>query len=507
MLAGRCTNFFFRCKYGLLRASNHSAALTLIPFHHTLSRRGDRCRQLTFHPFSGPSYQQACGTPALRCVNHLVMDRWCTSLAPEDPLSTDHSRPTDPPATEHAHKSPTCSGCGSLLQCTHVDRQGYIPRERLEGVDRSLVNRRLANSALDDGAVDGKEDGAVDGREDGAVDGREDGAVDGKEDGAEDGREDGAVYVREDGAVDGREDGAVDGREVDGRDGAEDGREEVCDGSDGGTQKTSPLTCKRCFSLKHYNTALNVTLQADDYLRHLSHLCDKRALILLVVDVIDFPGSLFPSLHTLISTTSRVLVVANKIDLLPKDTNMNRLKGSILDECEHSGLDGSNVSGVVFTSVRSGEGLDNLATSVLEKWGNRGDVYLLGCTNVGKSSLFNHLLQTLCGARPGELDVDCGLGAPAATISHWPGTTLGLLSFPIMSVGKRKRLLAQQLRARGVGLQGGEGEREPTLASLRQQGMKEPPQNRFWLHDTPGAINEAQVKSHQVLLFRYNMKG
>ena len=461
MLAGRCTNFFFRCKYGLLRASNHSAALTLIPFHHTLSRRGDRRRQLTFRPFSGLPYQQACGTPALQCVNHRMMDRWCTSLAPEDPLSTDHSRPTDPPATEHAHKSPTCSGCGSVLQCAHVDRQGYIPRERLEGVDRSLVNRRLANSALDDGAVDGREDGAVDGKEDGAVDGREDGA--------------------------------------------EDGREEVCDGSDGGTKKTSPLTCKRCFSLKHYNTALNVTLQADDYLRHLSHLCDKRALILLVVDVIDFPGSLFPSLHTLISPTSRVLVVANKIDLLPKDTDMNRLKGSILDECEHSGLDGSNVSGVVFTSVRSGEGLDNLATSVLEKWGNRGDVYLLGCTNVGKSSLFNHLLQTLCGARPGELDVDCGLGAPAATISHWPGTTLGLLSFPIMSVGKRKRLAAQQLRAGGVGLQGGEGEREHTLASPSQQGMKEPPQNRFWLHDTPGAINEAQVKSHQVLLFRYNI--
>ena len=82
----------------------------------------------------------------------------------------------------------------------------------------------------------------------------------------------------------------------------------------------TPLVCQRCFSLKHYNTALNITLKADDYKQHLSQLKDKRALILLMVDVTDFPGSIFPDLHTLLSVNSHVMIVANKIDLFPKNS-------------------------------------------------------------------------------------------------------------------------------------------------------------------------------------------
>ena len=258
--------------------------------------------------------------------------------------------------------------------------------------------------------------------------------------------------------------------------------------------KHMQLTCKRCFSLEHYNTALNVTLGPQDYLHHLAHLRDKRALVLLVVDVVDFPCSLFPELHSLISPSSRVVVVANKVDLLPTGVDgmfRKRLEENILQECRGSSLRDCAVGGVVFTSVKTGEGLEWLTTTILESWGNRGDVYLLGCTNVGKSSLFNHLLQTLCGVLPGQEG-----GPPTATISHWPGTTLGLLSFPLLSVGKRRRLLARQAREElGEGGRGslvvpdvtwcGTGERETG---------SEPAQNRFWLHDTPGAINGAQVK-------------
>lgn len=386
-----------------------------------------------------------------------MLERQCSSFAPGDSLLVDpskqSSRVIEEPLVERVHvesglvaeqKSPTCSGCGSVLQCEDLHKQGYIPWKKLQGAVESVVNRNVVNDEVDR-ADEGERD---------------------------------------------EEEGEV---------------KSVVENSTGESSLTPQLTCMRCFSLKHYNTALNITLKADDYLRHLSHLRDKRALILLVVDVIDFPGSLFPSLHTLVSLSSRVLVVANKIDLLPKsvDRNIwNRLETLILDECENSSLKGCSVSGVVFTSVKSGEGLEKLATSVQEYWGNRGDVYLLGCTNVGKSSLFNHLLQSLCGASPGQLDVDCGVGAPAATISRWPGTTLGLLSFPIMSVGKRKRLLARQLRVREMELRGREGEVMHTLTpSLEEdvQGTRaesEAPQNRFWLHDTPGAINDAQVLVH-----------
>lgn len=37
------------------------------------------------------------------------------------------------------------------------------------------------------------------------------------------------------------------------------------------------------------------------------------------------------------------------------------------------------------------------------------------------------------------------------------------------------------------------------LRRKKKQIAKEPPQNRYWLHDTPGAVNEAQVtKKHSI---------
>ncbi|KFO64917.1 Nitric oxide-associated protein 1, partial [Corvus brachyrhynchos] len=56
-----------------------------------------------------------------------------------------------------------------------------------------------------------------------------------------------------------------------------------------------------------------------------------------------------------------------------------------------------------------------------------GDVYLLGATNSGKSTLFNTLLRSdYCKSRAPDI-ID------RATVSPWPGTTLNLLKFPIIN--------------------------------------------------------------------------
>ncbi|XP_063543846.1 nitric oxide-associated protein 1 [Cydia strobilella] len=58
-------------------------------------------------------------------------------------------------------------------------------------------------------------------------------------------------------------------------------------------------------------------------------------------------------------------------------------------------------------------------------WLYKGDVFLVGCTNVGKSSLFNALLQSdYCKVHAVDI-------IKRATVSRWPGTTLNLLKFPI----------------------------------------------------------------------------
>jgi ribosome biogenesis GTPase A len=59
-----------------------------------------------------------------------------------------------------------------------------------------------------------------------------------------------------------------------------------------------------------------------------------------------------------------------------------------------------------------------------------GDVYLIGTTNVGKSSIFNLLLDSdLCSIKAID-KVEKALTSPV------PGTTLNLLKFPIMRPGK-----------------------------------------------------------------------
>ncbi|CAG8838040.1 27183_t:CDS:2, partial [Racocetra persica] len=59
----------------------------------------------------------------------------------------------------------------------------------------------------------------------------------------------------------------------------------------------------------------------------LSFLKKKEdAIIVTVVDIFDFPGSLLEDLDSLIGTDKQNILVANKMDLLPNDVNEMRIK-------------------------------------------------------------------------------------------------------------------------------------------------------------------------------------
>ena len=83
---------------------------------------------------------------------------------------------------------------------------------------------------------------------------------------------------------------------------------------------TNPV-CQRCFQLRHYSSALSVAVPESKYLRSLQILKNKGILILLMVDVTDFPGSLFPNLSSLIRLGNPV---ANKVDLLPSGFEVDK---------------------------------------------------------------------------------------------------------------------------------------------------------------------------------------
>lgn len=48
---------------------------------------------------------------------------------------------------------------------------------------------------------------------------------------------------------------------------------------------------------------------------------DKFGLIVLLVDLLDFPGCIWPGLSDLIGKNRPIFIVGNKVDLIPKDSS------------------------------------------------------------------------------------------------------------------------------------------------------------------------------------------
>lgn len=60
------------------------------------------------------------------------------------------------------------------------------------------------------------------------------------------------------------------------------------------------ILCQRCHFLKEFDVALGVSVCADDYPKILSQIQNKKALVLLMVDLIDFPCSIWPDILDII---------------------------------------------------------------------------------------------------------------------------------------------------------------------------------------------------------------
>ncbi|XP_053556097.1 uncharacterized protein LOC128647338 [Bombina bombina] len=181
------------------------------------------------------------------------------------------------------------------------------------------------------------------------------------------------------------------------------------------------VTCQRCFLLVHHQKALNVTVSQEEYRNIVSNIREKKALVLLMVDMLDIPNTIIPDLLDLVGETKNIFVLGNKIDLLPGDSPgyLKRLKGQLQDYCTKRGLNrAGNMNDVHLISAKTGYGVEELITKLQRSWKYKGDVYLVGATNAGKSTLFNALLQSdYCKAKASEI-------IRGATISPWPEINL-----------------------------------------------------------------------------------
>ncbi len=174
------------------------------------------------------------------------------------------------------------------------------------------------------------------------------------------------------------------------------------------------VICQRCFRLKHYNEVQDVEFTDDDYLRMIHQISDTNCLVVKIVDIFDFNGSFISGLQRL-TGSNPIILIGNKVDLLPKSTNRNKLIHWMKKTASDNGL---KVQDVFLISAAKGQGFQEVEQAIEEKRKGQ-DVYVVGCTNVGKSTFINQLINRSSGVED------------AITTSYFPGTTLGFIQIPL----------------------------------------------------------------------------
>lgn len=174
------------------------------------------------------------------------------------------------------------------------------------------------------------------------------------------------------------------------------------------------VLCQRCFKLRHYNKNETVSLDSNDFLQMVSTIHQTDSLIIHVIDIFDVDGTLLKNLQRIVGNNP-ILLVGNKVDLLPKSTNKGKLKNWLLKTAKDVGLKIKDVH--LISSVKD-IGINELAVQMEKERGTK-DIYVVGVTNVGKSTFINQFIQRSTGVKE------------AITTSYFSGTTLGFIRIPL----------------------------------------------------------------------------
>lgn len=137
--------------------------------------------------------------------------------------------------------------------------------------------------------------------------------------------------------------------------------------------------CERCFRITNYNEYSKVFKSNEDYIKILNEIDKTNDLILLVVDLFNINNldEIFKYLN------KKVLLVLTKRDLLPKSVKDEKLIDYFYKY--------KNVLETIVISSNKNYNFDYLFDKINE-YKKSNDVYIVGYTNVGKSTLINKLI-------------------------------------------------------------------------------------------------------------------
>lgn len=135
------------------------------------------------------------------------------------------------------------------------------------------------------------------------------------------------------------------------------------------------MTCQRCHFLKFYNTALEVKVSIEDYPKLLRVIKSKKCAVILIIDLTDFPCSIWPDLKSVLHPFTPIFLVGNKVDLLPTDSPsfLENVKQCLLDSVIGvTGVKRENITHVQLMSAKTGYGIEHLINKLQYKWRHKG---------------------------------------------------------------------------------------------------------------------------------------
>ncbi|KAI6651050.1 nitric oxide-associated protein 1-like [Oopsacas minuta] len=255
--------------------------------------------------------------------------------------------------------------------------------------------------------------------------------------------------------------------------------------------------CDRCYNLRNEEVPLSLSQSHHKFAQKIGSIDLSRSVILLVVDILCFPVGVYPYWYKLIPDKTPVVILLNKMDLIDnglatteKDWE-TRIRARVLKYFSNGPLKNREIARIEYASALRGLGVQNIARMILNVYGGR-NVYLFGCTNSGKSTLFNRLQKNLWLIESSNPTATPSSIFKKSTVSSLPGTTLNNISVPI-PIKKDLEMVTGTIEMHTEGIT------EEYVHPITVEDITKLTRIRSKLYDSPGVDHEHQLVSFLTL--------
>lgn len=175
------------------------------------------------------------------------------------------------------------------------------------------------------------------------------------------------------------------------------------------------LYCESCYSKKMINNAKEIHDVNQSVYEMLRDAAASDALVIYVIDLVAFNGTLKPELVKLLKKLN-VLVIANKRDLLPEKADDEVIKESIK---QHFNDEGINPVDIIIVSASKNYRIEDLKKAMSD-FRRKRDIYLIGSVISGKTTIIDKLLMNYENKTKRKVEQ-----------IQYPGTNIKVLSIPL----------------------------------------------------------------------------